>query len=238
MKDVVGSTSEEVRMIKAVQKAVGALDNGYIGAQTMSDIAIKVGASCWPLNVELYSQPTIIGKDIDPYNPKGVLPANAISGSFNEGTVPCSILVRNGTTVCAWACHASLGKPESVIYKLKTGKVGIARVKNVSELPSGVQWAVGGFGLLSNYDPVAEGFTGKFSDVVRKTNHTVLGVKNGMMYGVYCKNMSASEVNTFCKSKLKLELAIMLDGGHVAAINGAVNKINTKLRQLYCIKFI
>lgn len=238
MRDVVGATTEEKRMIKAVQRAVGALDNGYIGAQTMSDIAAQVGADCWPLDVDLYGQPTIIAKDIDPYNPKGVLPANAISGSFNEGTVPCSILIRNGETVCAWACHAALNKPESVIYKLQSGKVGIARVKHVNELPDNVRWAVGGFGLLDNYNPAAEGFTGQFADVVRKTNHTVLGYKNGMLYGVYCKDMNAAAVNALCRDKMRFEYAVMLDGGHVAAINGTVHKANTKTRQLYCIKFL
>ena len=83
MKDVVGATSEEARMIKAIQRAVGALDNGYIGTQTLSDIAVKVGANYWPLNVELYGKPAIIAKDIDPLNPNGSLPYNAISGSFS-----------------------------------------------------------------------------------------------------------------------------------------------------------
>lgn len=54
MRDVKGSTSEEVRMIKAIQRSVGALDNGWIGNQTLSDIAAKLGADCFPLNVELY----------------------------------------------------------------------------------------------------------------------------------------------------------------------------------------
>ena len=39
MRDIKGSTSEEVRMIKAIQRSVGALDNGWIGNQTLSDIA-------------------------------------------------------------------------------------------------------------------------------------------------------------------------------------------------------
>ena len=60
MKDVVGSTSEEVRMIKAIQRSVGALENGWIGNQTLSDIAARLGADCFPLNVELYGQPAIL----------------------------------------------------------------------------------------------------------------------------------------------------------------------------------
>ena len=38
--------------------------------------------------------------------------------------------------------------------------------------------------------------------------------------------------------KLKLTSAVMLDGGHVAAINGACNKINTQTRQFYAVRFL
>ena len=77
-----------------------------------------------------------------------------------------------------------------------------------------------------------------YSDVLRKTNHTVLGYKGGMLYGVYCRSMTAQQVNAFCRDKLKLEYAVMLDGGHVAAINGACNKINTQTRQFYAVRFL
>lgn len=238
MRDVVGATSEEVRMIKAVQRAVGALDNGYIGNQTMSDIAASVGARCFPLNVELYGQPAIIGRDIDPYNPKGSLPMPAISGSFSWAGQPCSILVRNGQVVCSTSCHAP-ANPESVLYKTRDGVIRAARVTSVNALPlSSVVWAVGGLGLLGLYNPTAEGFVGAYSDVLRKTNHTLLGCKGDMLYGVYCKSMTAAQVNSYARDKLKLEMAIMLDGGHVAAINGTVNKINVGQRQYYAIKFV
>ena len=85
MKDVVGSTSEEVRMIKAIQRSVGALDNGYVGNQTMSEIAAKLGADCFPLNVELYGQPAILARDIDPLNLSGRLPENSIWELFVAG---------------------------------------------------------------------------------------------------------------------------------------------------------
>ena len=51
MRDVKGATSEEVRMIKAIQRSVGALDNGWIGNQTLSDIAAKLGADIGPVMV-------------------------------------------------------------------------------------------------------------------------------------------------------------------------------------------
>ena len=234
MRDVKGSTSEEVRMIKAIQRSVGALDNGWIGNQTLSDIAAKLGADCWPLNVELYGQPSIIARDIEPVYMSGPLPKNAISGSFSWQGAPCSILVR-GKVVRGMSCHYPA--PESVLYKTAGGAVRIARVSSAAAL-GGVVWAVGGLGLLDRYAPAAEGFVGAYSDVLRKTNHTVLGYKGGLLYGVYCKNMTAQQVNAFCRDKLKLEYAVMLDGGHVAAINGACNKINTQTRQFYAVRFL
>lgn len=235
MRDIKGSTSEEVRMIKAIQRSVGALDNGWIGNQTLSNIAAKLGADCWPLNVELYGQPCILARDIEPVNMSGPLPKNAISGSFSWQGQPCSILVRGGKVVRDWSCHYP--RPESVLYKIPGGAVRIARVSSAAAL-GGVVWAVGGLGLLDHYDPAAEGFTGAYSDVLRKTNHTVLGYKGGMLYGVYCRSMTAQQVNAFVRNKLKLEYAVMLDGGHVAAIHGACNRINTQTRQFYAVRFL
>ena len=235
MRDIKGSTSEEVRMIRAIQRSVGALDNGYIGNQTLSDIAAKLGADCFPLNVELYGQPCILARDIEPVNMSGPLPKNAISGSFSWQGQPCSILVRGGKVVRDWSCHYP--RPESVLYKTTDGAVRIARVSSASLLDN-VVWAVGGMGLLGGYDPELDGFTGVYSDVLRKTNHTVLGCKGGMLYGVYCCSMTAQQVNAFCRDKLKLTRAVMLDGGHVAAIHGACNKINTQTRQFYAVRFL
>lgn len=240
MKDVVGATSEEVRMIRAIQRAVGALDNGYIGNQTMSEIAVKVGAECWPLNVELYGRPCLIARDIEPLNPSAGLPENAVSGSFSWAGKPCSILVQHGKVVCGTSCHQMNGKPESVLYRTRDGGVHIARAVTAQELPHWpeIDWAVGGLGLLGLYAPAAEGFTGAYSDVLRRTNHTVLGYKGGMLYGVYCRSMTAAQVNTFCRDKLKLEKAVMLDGGHVAAIRGAVSRINVGQKQFYAVRFM
>lgn len=235
MKDVVGSTLEEVRMIKAIQRSVGALENGWIGNQTLSDIAARLGANCFPLNVELYGQPAILACDIDPLNLSGPLPRNAISGSFSWQGQPCSILVRGGRTVRSMSCHCPT--PESVLYKTRDGAVRMARVSSAAAL-GGVVWAVGGMGLLDRYAPAAEGFTGAYSDVLRKTNHTVLGYKGGLLYGVYCKAMTAQQVNAFVRGKLKLEYAVMLDGGHVAAIHAACSKINTNQRQYYAVRFL
>lgn len=245
MRDISASTVSEKKMFTAIQNAIKAYPNGIIGAQTMSDIAVKVGAKCFPVTLQLYGCPTIIGNDLLAFDPNSGLKnyGNTISGSFTypSGQTPCSILVNNGKTVCGYACHAyTTNQPESVIYRLNNGKFGIKRVKFTTELPKDVKWAVGGMGLLNFYDPVGEGFTGAQAGVVRKTAHTVLGVKNNMVYGVYYKNMTGAQINAHCRDKMQFEMAIMLDGGHIAAINGAEKfaKINTSQKQGYGIQFI
>jgi hypothetical protein len=239
MNNIRGSTTNETKMIKAIQKAVGALQDGIIGAGTMSDLAAAVNADCWPLTIKLYSNPVIICKDITAFNPgKGCGNyANSLSGSFSYQKKPCSILVSKGKVLWSAACHAHINKPESVLYRLNNGSFGVKRCLSASELPSGVRWAIGGMGLLDYYDTAAEGFTGAYSDVLRKTNHTVIGVKGDLVYLCYCKNMTGTQVDAYAK-KLGLTYAIMLDGGHVAAINGGESfaRINTGQAQYYLIQ--
>lgn len=237
MRNVSGATAEEIRMIKAVQSVVGAIPDGSIGTQTLSDIARIVGAPCFPLAVTIYSQLVIIAKDCHPLAARGPLSqyANSISGSFSYNAAPCSILVSDGYIVHSESCHYWIdGTPESVIYKDENG-IGIKRVRSASDLPVGTSWAVGGVGLLGNYDPAAEGFKGAYSDVLRKTAHTLLGVKDGWLYLAYVSNMTAAQVNDYAL-KLRLDAAIMLDGGHVAAINSAEKRINTAQTQYYVIQ--
>ena len=242
MNTVRGTTISEAKMVKAIQKSVGAAQDGAIGAATMTDIAIALKADCWPLTVQLYNMPVIITKDVLVSNPtKGCGSfKNSLSGSFSYQKKPCSILINKGQTIYGASCHAHINKPESVLYRLNNGQFGIKRCMSTSTLPSGIRWAVGGMGLLDMYNPAAEGFTGAYSDVLRNTNHTILGVKNGMVYLVYCKSMTGSQVNVFCRDKLRLDHAIMLDGGHVAAINGEESfaKINTNQVQYYMIQAV
>lgn len=238
MRNVSGGNAAETRMIKAVQAAVGAIQDGSIGAQTMSDIAVKLNADCFPLGISIYSQPCIIAREICPIKASRPLREyeNSISGSFNDGGAPCSILISGGFIYQTTSCHYWDDRsPETVIYRDLCGKLGIKRVNKIDALPNGINWAVGGMGLLDFYDPAAEGFKGRFSDVLRRTNHTMLGIKNNMCYLVYCADMTAIQVNNFAK-KLGLEMAVMLDGGHLAAINSESARINCGTKQLYVIE--
>ena len=113
MTTVRGSTASETKMIKAIQRAVGAAEDGMIGGETMAAVAAKLGADCFPLTLRIYGQPTIIARDIVVCNPVAGLKgySNSLSGSFSYRKQPCSILVSWGKAVCESACHAWLGKP-------------------------------------------------------------------------------------------------------------------------------
>lgn len=210
----------------------------------MSDLATNVGADCFPVTRSLYGCTTIIGNNLLAFNPGSGLKNynNSISGSFTypSGKTPCSILVNNGQAVHSAACHAHIGKPESVLYRLNNVTFGIKKCKSTAELPGAVRWAAGGMGLLDDYYPVGEGYSGAYSDVLRKTNHTVLVVKNGKVYGVYYKNMTAAQINAHCRDKMQFDYAIMLDGDHIAAVNGDEKfaQINTSQVQGYGLQFI
>lgn len=245
LKSITYSTSNEKKLITALQKKVGAKEDGSIGTQTLTDLAISLGIkSCFPLTVSMYGYPVIIGKDLVPFNPEGKLRsfANSMLGSFTypRATTPCSILINNSKVICGNSCHAHIGKPETVIYKTSDGKIDWKRTTSYTDLPKDTVWAVGGMGLCSMYNPSAEGFTGNYADVLRKTNHNVLGIKNGMCYGVYYTGVTGQEINTHCKDTMKFDMAILLDGGGLAAINGgeAFAKKNVDIKQGYGIQFI
>lgn len=243
MKDIYGSTSEEVKMIKAIQRKMGILDNGWIGTDTFSSIAETLGADCFPLAVKMYDCPTVIAKSCEPFDPDGPIRnfAYTMSGSFTwpSGVNPCSILVNRGKVLCEYACHYwQDGKPESVLYQTTDGKLHVKRVMSIAQLPSNLIFAVGGMGLLDNYDPDAEGFCGNQAGVLRKTGHTVLAYKNGYLYSVCFPNHTSQQINQICRDKFKFEGAIQLDGGSVYFYNfpGMTRGINTICG--YAIRFI
>ncbi|MFR6290709.1 MAG: N-acetylmuramoyl-L-alanine amidase [Peptococcaceae bacterium] len=172
--------------------------------------------------------------------------ANCISGTFQYAGKVCSILVAGGKVINNSSAHAWLGYPDSCLIYYKDGAFAVKRLLTISaaELPK-VQWAISGVGLLELYNPTAEGYArfskyGKiydYSDVLRRTNHTVIGVKGGQVYGLYLANMTGDEVNAYCK-KQGLQYAVMLDGGHVAAINCEIGQANAKQKQSNIIQFV
>ena len=172
--------------------------------------------------------------------------ANCISGTFQHENKVCSILVAGGKVINNSSAHAWLGYPDSCLIYYKDGTFTVKRLLSIpaTELPK-VQWAISGVGLLNMYNPAAEGYArfnqnGKrynYSDVLRRTNHTVIGVKDGKVYGLYLANMTAAEVNAYCK-KQGLQYAVMLDGGHVAAMNCDAGQTNGNQKQSNIIQFV
>lgn len=170
---------------------------------------------------------------------------NCISGSFQYQNKANCILINNGIVHNNLSAHGWLGFPDTVLIGLKSGGVVCKKAISLSnnEL-SQIDWAISGMGLLNDYAPAVEGYarnringkTYDYSDVLRKTNHTAIGVKDGEVYGLYLANMTGSQVNEYCK-KLGLEKAIMLDGGHIASVNSDIYKANSKQKQHNIIQF-
>ena len=237
MRNASGTTPAETRLVTSFQTAIGALPDNSVGVQTISDAARLLGVECWPLGVTIFNHPVIIAKELTPAAVNGPLSGykQAISGSFSYNCKPCSILITQGKVVCDSACHSWLGKPESVLYRKYDGTFGIRRAMSAQELPNGIKWAIGGVGLLASYDPAAEGFTGTYADVLRKTAHTFVGCKGRHVYLCYVSGMTGQQVNAQAK-KLGLEMAVMLDGGHVAAINSESTQINVGQKQYYIVQ--
>ena len=244
-------TSNERILLNRLQESIGAQQNDYLGMQTLSDLVRDKGLDVWPRTLRLFGQSCIIANDIllaaDPGTGVGGY-KNSLSGSFTypAGRTPCSIMVAHGKTIYGGSCHGHLGKPETVLYLLQDGSFGTLRTMYAADLPAGVRWAVGGLGLCDMHDPEAEGFCrlqfgGKwydYSDVLRKTNHTVLGCKGQQVYLIYCRDMTGAQVQQLIRDRFKLDHAIMLDGGSLAAINGAEDfaQINLGTRQGYLIQ--
>lgn len=171
---------------------------------------------------------------------------NCISGAFQYNNAANAVLVNAGRVINNLSAHGWLGFPDSILMCLNDGTLAVERHISIpqSMLPN-VRWAISGMGLLDMYDPAAEGYAkfkkdGKsydYSDVVRKTNHTAIGVKDGMVYGFYLANMTGAQVNAYVKAR-GMEKAIMLDGGHIAAVNCDIHSANASQLQHNIIQFV
>lgn len=171
--------------------------------------------------------------------------ANCISGTFQYQNEANAILTYNGKVIGSYSAHGWLGYPDSCLICYKDGSFAVKRciMLTPAEMNT-IRWAISGVGLLDMYDPAAEGYarfqkngkTYDYSDVLRRTNHTAIGVKDGQVYGLYLSNMTGAEVNAYCK-KQGLQHAIMLDGGHIAAVNCSLGQRNASQKQHNIIQF-
>ena len=254
MNFVSGKTTNEIALVTGLQGLAGAKKDNSIGPDTLVCLAQKLpgGDQLFPTDLTIFGCPTHIAQDILAFDPNSSLAKwdDSISGSFTyrAGETPCSILVNNGKDLWSSASKAWAGFDESVMVKYKSGAVNIQRAKTTADLMDrkNVIVAVGGMGLLAAYNPDLEGFrkftfngtTYNHSDVLRKTDHTVLGYKNGYFYGVLFRNMTADQINRKCRDEFKFQFAILLDGGHIAGFNGTDNDVNLNQMQGYILQFV
>ena len=230
-----GTTIDEKRMVKEIQFSLGLEQDGSIGFDTFATMYDKFSPK-YPIAGLIYGQPTIISRDILLAEVRGKPLSNYAYAQCNTFTYPraiksCSIFITASKVYCGNSCHAHLGKPETVLYRLNDDTMGVKRVTYSTELPKGVKWAFGGLGLLDMYDPIAEGFTGAFADVLRKTDHNLIWVReDGRIFQTLCRNMTGQQVNTWVKAR-NAKYAVCVDGGGLGAINTPDIKVNTKTLQ-------
>ena len=143
-----------------------------------------------------------------------------------------SILYADSVVYQNFANH--LPYSQNVFIVSKDGKVKMMKLNNLSELKlETVRLAIGGIGLRNTlndafkYDPAAEGFTGIYSDVVRKTNKTVIGYnkKENQIYLMCRKNIIHNSNIEFDLLDLvedcEYDIAISVDGGGSTFMNNA-----------------
>ena len=241
------STKDKIR---AVQRALGTAPDGSPGPHTWDVLYRQFASPGMPYEGKFFGCYCIIGDPdklqlIDGYGVKNVSDYNySMSGSFTapSGVSPISIMVNDYKTIRFESCHAPSwdgGLPETVLC-YKDGRNWMELVTYVSQLSELPKWAVGGMQLIRDgskqFNNIAEGFTGRFSDVLRRTYHTCIGFdKYGNVIGVYGYG-TARQMQDKCYN-IGLVNAIMLDGGHLAAVNTPAYMKNIKQRQGYIIKF-
>lgn len=162
--------------------------------------------------------------------------SNCISGTFQYKNVTSSMFCAWGKWIRKSSTHDWLKQPETVIYQNKRGAIKAQRCLYTSEIQDDVVHAVGGLGL-HNWDPDLEGFKGPYADVLRNTGHTALGHDGKEWIGLYAKG-TAAQIRDLMINTLKCEIAILLDGGHIAAINTTYAKENINQLQNNMIQII
>lgn len=172
--------------------------------------------------------------------------SNCISGTFQWLGKTNAILYRWGTKVSNLSAHGWLGFPDTVIAYYNTGEVKCFDAVSLSkEQTKDLVWAISGMGLITHYAPKKQGFSKgrkdgvnyNYSDVLRKTDHTVLGYKDGEMHGYYLSHMTGKQIDTFCRNQ-GLTYAILLDGGHIASCHCDVGKANSNRFQQNILQFV
>lgn len=236
-------STTETNLIKYIQRKENAVEDGLFGTQTLASIVRSYDDAPYPFSLQIFNTNLIFSDKILPILTKNKSSCgkieNSISGTFQYKNVTSSMFCADGEWTRQSSTHDWLGNPESVLYITNDGKVNSSRVLYASQIIEykNIKHAIGGLGL-HNYDPKIEGFTGAYSDVLRRTNHTAIGWDGKSFVGVYCSNMTGGEIRTLMIDKLKCKYAILLDGGHIASANIDGLKANISQLQNNIIQFI
>jgi len=163
--------------------------------------------------------------------------SNCISGTFQYKNVTSSMLCIWGSWKRKSSTHDWLKQPETVLYQTNTGEVNAKRCLISSEITEVVQHAIGGVGL-HNYDPKAEGFIGKYADVLLTNKHTAIGYDGKDFIAVYFPKANAKQMKDVMLNKYGCIFAIILDGGHIAAANFSTLKVNLNQAQNNMVQIV
>ena len=253
-KDTQSMSTQEIEWNKIFQRGIGVDDDGFFGPHTLMTAARVLGDPPLPIDGHFYGQYIMYDKpeNVIVFNPKGkglISYKNSIGGSFTntaaDPTEPGSIMINNGVVIQPNACHGWLKNPESVLYRLNDGTIGMLRAMSTYQIPKNIldniDWAIGGLGLIKDgdskyYDPVLEGFVGKYSDPMRYTDHDVFFVdKWGWFGAINAEDLTTSQVIKILESVFAV-FAVQGDGGGWDAVNGPNKQKNLHHPQWYVIQ--
>jgi len=163
-----------------------------------------------------------------------------VNGTFfwhdaNGNTYPTSVLYSNNKIYRAQANH--LPAPQSVFIIYKDNSVSMKLIKNIEELDlSKIKIAIGGIGLRNaldfnfKYNPAGEGFSSAYSDVLRKTNKTVIGyIKKENKIYLMCRPDISHNSATYDLLDLvnacDYDIALSVDGGGSTFMNNETDMV-------------
>lgn len=144
---------------------------------------------------------------------------------------PQGIMVNAGKVLCNNPTH---GKPVATLIVHSANNVEMKYVSDITK-EQDVWFAVSGFGIYPNITAAQEGFTGEFSDVLRKCNRPIMGYrKKDNKIVIAVRSGTTAERAKQTARNLGLDFAISLDGGGSATLKvGGKYKLKGDGRKLY-----
>ena len=142
----------------------------------------------------------------------------------NGRMFPQGMAVNAGAVMSNYMTHE---KPVATLIVKDKNRVELKYVRDITK-EDGVWFAVSGFGVYPEITNEEEGFTGKFSDVIRSTTRPIIGYrkKDNKIVIAVRPGSSAKRAQETAKN-LGLDFAISLDAGGSAAFNVNGKKIYT-----------